>query len=234
MPVKTKDTASVATTLSLPVADAVYLAKAGLAAASKDDITPIITGVVLSAADGVVKAVSTDRYRVHRATVESAGADLAPFLLPQRALRWLVSNASFFVRPRQVLVEPIVTFTFFPQEWPDANKVTPDVVCAPSGSLTISIVENGGDNPDAVSVTTELIKGNFPPVERLLDAAIAADDVSERTPVNLDLLSRSRVLARWRDEQPVIRTVKTGADRNKSGQMLVVYPSGVCLIQRNS
>lgn len=234
MPVKTKDTASVATTLSLPVADAVYLAKAGLAAASKDDITPVLTGVVLSATDGVVKVIATDRYRVHRATVDSEGAELAPFLLPQRALRWLVANASFFGRPRQVLVAPIVTFTFFPKEWPDASKAATGVIPAPSGSLTISIVENGGDNPDAVSVTTELIQGNFPPVEVLLDEALAAEDVIEETTVNLDMISGARALARDRYEFPVIRSVRRGGGDGRSGQMIVVYPSGVCLVQRNS
>lgn len=214
-------------TLDLPIADAAYLARAGIAAASKDDITPVITGVLMSATDGVVKVVATDRYRVHRAKLAVEGAELTPFLIPRKALAWLDANKGFFGRPRSLIVEPVATFDFEPGEYPMSSHSTG--IPAPEGTFTVTIRENSTDDASQISYRTALIKGNFPGIESVLDAAIAAEDATDTGYLNMDFLSGCRQLADYRRENPRIRFVKT--NEAKAGQVVVTYSRGVALVQ---
>jgi len=233
MPVKTKIADPLAkVTVDLPLGDALYLARSGVAAASKDDVTPVITGVLLSAEDGVVKALSTDRYRVHRATlaVEGVGS-FPPFLVPEKALRWLIANASFFGRG---FLPPTVRWEFNPTE-EVAPSATGSGTPAPGGTVTTWILESGSDELGHLSHRTNLIAGNFPSgVEKLMDDALAAEAVSgDQGTLNLDFLAGCRALASYRGEMPKVRFV-AGANPSKSGQALVIYRQGVALIQKGN
>lgn len=108
-------------------------------AASKDDVTPVITGVQFEVTENALTLTATDRYRVatRRLDWESEG-DGEP-------LNALV--------PAKVVVEVGKTF-------------------ASAGSVKISIVKDGERELIAFSdgnrtVTSLLIKGNYPPVGRL-------------------------------------------------------------------
>lgn len=215
--------------VTVPISDALYLARAGVAGASKGDITPVITGVLLSAEDGVLTALSTDRYRVHRATATVEGVlTFPPFLIPAKAFRWLIANASFFGRG---MLPPTVTFEL---EATEATKPNPNRSGTPSpgGVVTITIRENGGDAAH-LQHKTSLIAGNFPSgVVKLLDEALVAEPQKGDTGLlNLDYLASCRALASYRGENPRVWFV-AGSNTAKSGQAVVAYKHGAALIQK--
>jgi DNA polymerase-3 subunit beta len=113
-------------------------------AASRDDVTPVITGVQLDITDGQLSLVATDRYRVAvreiGATSSSATGSLTALI------------------PARTLSEIGKIFTH-------------------AAIMTITIV-SGGDreliafSADQKTVTSLLIKGNFPPVKRLFPETV--------------------------------------------------------------
>ena len=109
-------------------------------AASRDDVTPVITGVQLEVSENSLSLVATDRYRVAVREIEwdaaSSGIVAATALVPARTL-----------------TEIGKTF-------------------AHSGSISVAIMSS--DDRELIAfqsekrtVTSLLIKGNFPPVKRL-------------------------------------------------------------------
>jgi DNA polymerase-3 subunit beta len=127
-------------------------------AASRDDVTPVITGVQLEATAGAISLTATDRYRV------------AVRELPWQGETDETVNA---LVPARTLQEVGRTF-------------------AGSGDVSIGITR-GGDREliafvsDRRTVTSLLIKGNFPPVKRLFPdttdhyAVIGAAELVEAT-----------------------------------------------------
>ncbi len=122
-------------------ADAFSTAVAQVAvAASRDDVTPVITGVQLEITADSLSLVATDRYRVAVRGIPWESAD--PSAAPITALV-----------PARTLQEIGKTF-------------------GSSGSISIAIT--GSDDRELIAfsadrktVTSLLIKGNFPPVKRL-------------------------------------------------------------------
>ncbi|WP_165066311.1 DNA polymerase III subunit beta [Marisediminicola senii] len=109
-------------------------------AASRDDVTPVITGVQLEVSAGSLSLVATDRYRVAVRGIawDSAGSDV---------------DAATALVPARTLQEIGKTFGH-------------------SGSISVSIARS--DERELIAfqsekrtVTSLLIKGNFPPVRRL-------------------------------------------------------------------
>lgn len=112
-------------------------------AASRDDVTPVITGVQLEVRENNVSLVATDRYRVAIREIEwdgggvaGEGADALTALVPARTLQ-----------------EVGKTFGH-------------------SGNIAIAITSRDDReliafSADRKTVTSLLIKGNFPPVRRL-------------------------------------------------------------------
>lgn len=114
-------------------------------AASRDDVTPVITGVQLEVSNDSISLVATDRYRV------------AVREIPWDAGNSGVQEATALV-PARTLVEIGKTFGH-------------------SGSVAVAI--SGTDDRELISfhadkktVTSLLIKGNFPPVKRLFPEAV--------------------------------------------------------------
>jgi DNA polymerase-3 subunit beta len=115
-------------------------------AASRDDVTPVITGVQLEVSDTSVSLVATDRYRVAVREVEwDSGDNTVP-----EGLTALV--------PARTLQEVGKTFGH-------------------SGTISVAIT-NSDDreliafSADKKTVTSLLIKGNFPPVKRLFPETV--------------------------------------------------------------
>jgi len=113
-------------------------------AASRDDVTPVITGVQLEIVENRLSLVATDRYRVAVREIdwESTAVDVGvTALVPSRTLS-------------------------------EIGKIF-----AHSAAVTVTIV-TGGDreliafSADAKTVTSLLIKGNFPPVKRLFPETV--------------------------------------------------------------
>jgi DNA polymerase III subunit beta len=109
-------------------------------AASRDDVTPVITGVQLEVSENSVSLVATDRYRVAIRQIDwdagNSGVETATALVPARTL-----------------VEIGKTFGH-------------------SGNISVAITSTDDREliafqADRKTVTSLLIKGNFPPVRRL-------------------------------------------------------------------
>jgi DNA polymerase-3 subunit beta len=114
-------------------------------AASRDDVTPVITGVQLEVSQNSISLVATDRYRV-----------------AVRDIEWNAGESGFesatALVPAKTLIEVGKTFGH-------------------SGEISVAITSSDereliAFQADKKTVTSLLIKGNFPPVRRLFPDAI--------------------------------------------------------------
>lgn len=131
-------------------------------AASRDDVTPVITGVQLEVTENTIGLVATDRYRVAVREIDWDNGDNAA---PTEPLTALV--------PARTLQEVGKTFGH-------------------SGTVSIAITNRDereliAFTADKKTVTSLLIKGNFPPVKRLFPqnvenyAVMSTSDLIEAT-----------------------------------------------------
>lgn len=129
----------------LPAEDFAEAVSQVAVAASRDDVTPVITGVQLEVGDNTLSLVATDRYRVAVREIDwdsgTSSADGTTALIPARTLSEIGK-------------------TF-----------------AHSGTVAVSIVRTDDReliafSADKKTVTTLLIKGNFPPVKRLFPEVV--------------------------------------------------------------
>lgn len=116
-------------------------------AASRDDVTPVITGVQLEITENTIGLVATDRYRV---AVREIDWDNGDNPAPSQPLTALV--------PARTLQEVGKTFGH-------------------SGTVSVAITNRDereliAFTADRKTVTSLLIKGNFPPVKRLFPASV--------------------------------------------------------------
>ena len=114
-------------------------------AASRDDVTPVITGVQLEVSENSLSLVATDRYRVAVRSIDwdSAGSSTASVtaLVPARTLQEIGKTFGH------------------------------------SGNISVSITSTDereliAFSADKKTVTSLLIKGNFPPVKRLFPETV--------------------------------------------------------------
>ena len=114
-------------------------------AASRDDVTPVITGVQLEVTENTISLVATDRYRVAVRNIDwdsnDSGTTTATALVPARTLQ-----------------EVGKTF---------GNAGTISVAITNSDDRELIAFKS-----DKKTVTTLLIKGNFPPVKRLFPETV--------------------------------------------------------------
>ncbi|MCS5715883.1 DNA polymerase III subunit beta [Herbiconiux sp. CPCC 205716] len=114
-------------------------------AASRDDVTPVITGVQLEVSENSISLVATDRYRVAVRNIDwdsnDSGTTTATALVPARTLQ-----------------EVGKTF---------GNAGTISVAITNSDDRELIAFKS-----DKKTVTTLLIKGNFPPVKRLFPESV--------------------------------------------------------------
>jgi len=109
-------------------------------AASRDDVTPVLTGVQLEVTDNRLSLVATDRYRVALREIPWDGGDA-------------VTGEATALVPARTLQEVGKTF---------AHGENISVAFSGSGDREIIAFSSGNK-----TVTSLLIKGNFPPVRRL-------------------------------------------------------------------
>jgi len=129
-------------------------------AASRDDVTPVITGVLLDIAQNTMTMMATDRYRVASRAVSWAGEAVSA-----EGLQALI--------PSRTLAEIGKTFSHVPQL-----------------QVTINV---GGErelvafSSDQRTVTSLLIRGSFPPVQKLFPedspnySVVSTQDLIEAT-----------------------------------------------------
>lgn len=113
-------------------------------AASRDDVTPVLTGLDLTTTGDTLTLVATDRYRVALRTVtwtNTAGTADTTALVPARTISEVAKTFGNLGTVRIAIV----------------HSADRDMVAFSAGSK---------------QVTTLLIKGNFPPVTRLLPSEV--------------------------------------------------------------
>jgi len=114
-------------------------------AASRDDVTPVITGVQLEVNENSLSLVATDRYRVAIRDIPWDSASSG------------ITEATALV-PARVLTEIGKTF---------AHATTVSVSIAEGGDRELIAF-----SADDKAVTSLLIKGNYPPVKRLFPSSV--------------------------------------------------------------
>jgi DNA polymerase-3 subunit beta len=172
-------------------------------AASRDDVTPVITGVQLEAGEHSLGLVATDRYRV-----------------AIRAIEWHTEQQgeSTALVPARTLQEVGRTF-------------------GGSGDVTISITRGGdreliGFSADRRTVTSLLIKGNFPPVRRLFPdvvdhfAVLSAAELIEATRRVQLVLEREAALKYSFSAEGVTLEAAGGEQAQASEQLDAVLTGG--------
>lgn len=129
-------------------------------AASRDDVTPVITGVLLDLSASVVVLMATDRYRVASRQLAWQGANIS-----DEGLQALV--------PSRTLAEIGKTFS-------SSGTIT---ITINTGGERELVAFSSADR----TVTTLLIKGSFPPVTKLFPtetpdyAVVSTQDLIEAT-----------------------------------------------------
>lgn len=209
--------------LLLRLDDATWLAHALLAGTSAEEATPIITGGQVHVVDGKLVGLSTDRYRVHRARLELHGGTFEPVVLPRPVLLWITRNASQFGKGHGAGLELTVQRI-------DETVPTPVGGRVETSRVTATIWE-GLTGEDSVSLTTSLLRGNYPPVGRLVDEAMEAKTAAEDGLLNLDFIAKSRRLATDRFDRARLRSVES-INRTGRSQLLVQFERGEALIQK--
>lgn len=133
--------------------DAFSLAVSQVAvAASRDDVTPVITGVQLEVTENALSLVATDRYRV--------------------AVRGIDWDASGAVPAETASEKPGLTALVPARTLQEVGKTF-------GAAATLSVAITGSEDRELISfqadnkiVTSLLIKGNFPPVKRLFPESV--------------------------------------------------------------
>ncbi|CAB4889617.1 MAG: DNA polymerase III subunit beta [Actinobacteria bacterium] len=113
-------------------------------AASREDVTPVITGVLIEVEENQLSLIATDRYRVAIRTIDWEGSDGATKLTA--------------LVPARIIHEVSKTF-------------------AASGKLSITFTAEGereliAFSADDKTVTSVLIRGQYPPIRRLFPESV--------------------------------------------------------------
>jgi len=155
--------------LEVAAQDALRIADGALPAVSKDSVTPVLTGAQFTVGGNHVQVMSTDRYRVHRVQVSklaSKNAKELDAIVPAHVLAWL-SKVSGKLYTRGPVAERVV-FEFEQAETGDATGV---------GKVTVTVHAEYSD--ESAQITASLIRGNFPPVGRLIDGVKRLPDATK-------------------------------------------------------
>ena len=170
-------------------------------AASRDDVTPVLTGVQLEVADSTLSLVATDRYRVALRDVQwDGGQDSAQALVPARTLQ-----------------EVGKTFT-----------QGENISIAFSGAGDREIIAFTAGNR---TVTSLLIKGSFPPVRRLFPdqtehfAVVGTADFAEAVRRVALVLDRSAPL-RFTFADQTVTMDASGGDQARASESIEIHLQG--------
>lgn len=155
------------------------IADAATTAMSTDDVTPILTGAHFSMEGGYLTVIATDRYRVHRARVGVVSVKRAKDLsaiVPGAVLSWL-GKVSTRIYPRGPQADQ-VTLDFELRE--DDDPVD-------AGRVTATVIDQFGQGK--VQLSAPLIKGNFPPISRLINEAKQAETSTDERHLSIRFLA---------------------------------------------
>ncbi|WP_417556122.1 hypothetical protein [Microbacterium sp.] len=152
-----------------------------LAAASKDDVTPVLTGVKWTTEGSVLTLTASDRYRVCVAKIDVGDdADLDVLMTGTQA-KWILAQKHMPMRDNPDQFVEVSAPTLVPSSEGDRKPVP---------VVTARVVAATFEGADEFSMTAVSIAGNFPPVDRLFVEHGKAEraDVVGLSPALLDFL----------------------------------------------
>ncbi len=203
------------TTITLTLPQARYLVDVALSASSTDDVTPIICGAHITMEDGKLRVVCTDRYRAHTALVEAESIEGdVEVIIPRQALLWLRSNRTYFGSYMKDQQRVVIEATPHPEA-----QVFP-------GDLVVTVKESEGGYAGRVVWQGKHLKGNYPPVIRLIEKARDAEAVLATPRLNLTLLGRMSALARELPDTPWVKFT-ANENPNKPGSVYVSWRGSI-------
>ena len=190
--------------------DAAYLVDVALSAASSDDVTPVLCGARVTAEDGHVRVLATDRFRVHTTRVRAVEAqDDFDAIIPREALLWLRKNLGYFGSSgRHSQRVTILMGQHLKQE---RVRDLPGILC-------VTVSETDADESASVQWNGTHVLGNFPQVMRLVEEARTADPAATPPLLNMGYVAKIARLSRGA-HQP-LRVKLTASKGTKPG---VVY-----------
>ena len=188
--------------------NAKWLAEAALSAISKDDNTPIICAAQITVYGETVRITVTDRYRIHTTLLDTVSkAPKLEVIMPSSAITWLNKNIGV--------------------HGPDHSGLQRIVFTTKSdGALGITIFENAEDGADFVSWGGHVVKGNYPSVYKLIEAARVANS-GQIGRVNLDFIEKANQLNRYRYNQipPLLEFKEKEAGSKQIGVLYMAFGS---------
>lgn len=200
-------------TITLSRAQVGFFVDAALSSASKDDVTPVICGAKITVTGDQAQICCTDRYRVTLAKSIVVATDDHEFIMPRAALEWLKRNANAFGRN-------MAQYQSFTIDTTD------------EGALTVTVIEGTAiESRGSLSWHGYTTKGNFPPAERLIEKARAAELSVQPVRLNLDFIAAIRSLGNRYDVPNFKFTISDNP--NKPGPVLITFEHAEVIIQPN-
>lgn len=207
--------------IRLSTGDAKYLADAMLAVSKTSDLyTPAIAGAQLTVLpDGRVRALATDRYRVHHVempqsfdTEKTTEFEEFELFLPNEALTWLSQHTRFAGKE----FYSYVTIERLPEPFSEVSTFE---------HLSLRVVRRDGEWVEAVLRGRQIGDNEMrvPPIWRLFEVAEKAEDYTGPIRIRLDYLSAVSKLGRTKTGADIRYTASTMP--GKIGPALVTFPT---------
>jgi hypothetical protein len=208
-------------TLLLDAGQLRWALRGALAAASTDDITPVLCAVNWMVEGRHVHLIATDRYRVHETLVpRPEGAEAGEFIMDRRQAAWILANAH---RPARIFPQQQIRVT-----WTEGTATK-------AGRITVEIIASDAADAPTFRYDADAVRGNFPPVHRLFKPAATDAEKEPLDMVGLDprYLASMQHLVGYKGEPLVFTVPKPG--EKKHSPMLVNNVAGTAraLLQPN-
>lgn len=191
--------------------------RAALAAASKDDVTPVLTAVSWQVRDKHIHLLATDRYRVHETLIpRPKGVAQGEFLMHRAQAEWILANSH---KPARHYSEQSIRITWTADDGP--GRIKAEVIASSEPDAPVFIYD------------TAAVKGVFPPVHRLFSGHDGEEARQEAVGLDPSLVARLADLVQYRGE-PLIFSMPKQAD-GKTGPVMVRNTHGTAraLVQPN-
>ena len=194
-------------TLLLDAGQLRWALRGALAAASTDDVTPVLCAVNWVVDGKHVHLVATDRCRVHETLVpRPKGAHAGEFLMDRRQAAWILANAH---RPARAYPEQQIRVS-----WTEGTPTK-------AGRIAVEIIASEATDAPVFRYEADAVRGNFPPVHRLFGPPKTTEEEEpvEAVALNPRFLAAMQNLVGYRGEALVFTMPKPG--EKKFSPMLV-------------
>lgn len=194
--------------------------RAVLAAASKDDVTPVLTAVQWLITKGQIHLVATDRYRVHEVVLPAPkGARDGEFLMHRSQAAWILANSH---KPARIYTDQAIEIVFEPSGDPAA-----------AGRIGARVIASEDSDSPVFSYAAPAVKGNFPPVARLFPEVSEGDERVGAVGLDPLLVASLSHLSSHRHEPLIFTMPKTTEGKAKPIHVQNVQGTARALVQPN-